>query len=79
MRTTRASLQAALFILLLVLIALPSCGWRRMAVERHQQSQQLRQLEIERRELELDCLKRKQADPVIDCTQFQRSDAPTKK
>jgi hypothetical protein len=43
-----------------------------MAVERHQQSQQMRQQEIERRQLELDCLKRKQADPAIDCAQFQR-------
>lgn len=43
-----------------------------MAVERHQQSQQLRQQEIERRQLELDCLKWQQADPAVDCSAFKR-------
>ncbi len=64
----RRAVWALVFVLLL-----PSCGWRRMAVERHQQSQQIRQQQIERQQLELDCLKRKEAAPEVDCAQYTRS------
>jgi len=64
-------------MLLLVLVTFPACGWRRMAVERHERSQQLRQLEIERRQLELNCLKQKEADPRVDCSQFHQPANPT--
>ncbi len=56
---------------MLLTMFLFSCGWRQMAIERHEQSMQLRQQEIERRQMELDCLKRKQADPAVDCSQFK--------
>ncbi len=55
----------------LVGLAASACGWRRMAVERHQQTQEIKRLEIERRQMELNCLKRKEADPRVDCSQFQ--------
>jgi hypothetical protein len=72
MRATEAALRVMGIAALLLLLTLPACGWRRMAVERHEQSQRIREQEIERRQLELDCLKRKQANPTIDCSQFQQ-------
>ena len=53
------------------------CGYNRVE-ERHEKSMQLRQQEIERRQLELDCLKRKQADTAIDCSQFKELGGPNK-
>jgi hypothetical protein len=76
MREMRTGLQAIGIMSLLVLFMLPACGWRRMAVERHQQTQRIKELDIERRELELKCLRRKEADPRVDCSQFQQSAAP---
>ena len=66
---------ATLFIL--VVTSLCGCTGHR-AEERHQKSMELRQQEIERRQLELDCLKRKQADPAIDCSQFHELGGPAK-
>jgi hypothetical protein len=69
-----------LFITLFILsgIALSGCYGYNRAEERHEKSMQLRQQEIERRQLELDCLKRKQADPAIDCAQFHELGGPNK-
>lgn len=75
---TRTSLQALVVVFTLLLVTLPACGWRRMAHERHEQSQRMREQEIQRRELELNCLKRKEADPKLDCSQFQRVAPPAK-
>jgi hypothetical protein len=76
MRETKVPLRVFIILSLLAVLSLSSCGWRRMAVERHQQTQEIKRLEIERRQLELDCLKRKQAEPLVDCSQFQQSANP---
>ncbi len=79
MQETRTVLRSVPIIFILILVTLPACGWRRVAVERHEQGQRIREQEIQRRELELDCLRRKQADPAIDCSQFQRPLTPLAK
>jgi hypothetical protein len=76
MRETRTTLRIVVVVFLLGLVTLPACGWRRLAIERHQKTQEIKDLEIQRRQLELDCLRRKEADPRVDCSQFQQSAAP---
>src|SRR5512139_3080721 len=77
MRKTGTALRVIGIVSLFVLVTLPACGSRRMAVERHQQTQRIKALDIERRELELKCLRRNDADARVDCSQFQRSANPT--
>ncbi len=61
------------FVMLVLCLAilLPSCGWRRIAVERHQQTQEIKRLEIERRQAELSCLKRAEIGERVDCSQYR--------
>jgi hypothetical protein len=77
MRKAKVPLRSIATLFILVVASLSGCCGHR-AEERHEKSMQLRQQEIERRQLELDCLKRKQADPAIDCAQFHELGGPNK-
>ena len=77
MPKTKESLCIFVTLFILIGISLSGCSGYRTE-ERHEKSMQLRQQEIERRQLELDCLKRKQADPAIDCSQFHELGGPNK-
>ena len=78
MPKTKESLCSFITLFLLSGVFLSGCCGYNRAEERHEKSMQLRQQEIERRQLELDCLKRKQADPAIDCSQFHELGGPNK-
>ena len=79
MPKAKVPLRIIVTILILVVTSLSGCtGPGHRAEERHQKSMELQQQEIERRQLELDCLKRKQADPAIDCSQFHELGGPSK-
>ena len=82
MRTAKVPLHILVTLILLSMIALSGCmGHKSLGErleERHQKDMQLRQQEIERRQLELDCLKRKQADPAVDCSQFHEFRSPAR-
>ena len=77
MPKTKVPLRIIVTLFILVVTSLYGCTGHR-AEERHQKSMELRQQEIERRQIELDCLRRKQADPAIDCSQFHELGGPTK-
>jgi hypothetical protein len=77
MLNVKVPLRIIVTLFILVATSLSGCTGHR-AEERHQKSMELRQQEIERRQLELYCLKRRQADPVIDCSQFHELGGPSK-
>ena len=71
MRKASVHLRVVAIIFLLFLVALPACGWRRVAIERHQSTEEIKRLEIQRRQMELDCLRRSETDPTVNCSQYQ--------
>ena len=77
MPRVKVPLRIIVTLFILVATSLSGCTGHR-AEERHQKSMELRQQEIERRQIELDCLKRKQADPAIDCSHFHELGGPSK-
>jgi hypothetical protein len=77
MPKVKAPLRIIVTLFILVVTSLSGCTGHR-AEERHQKSMELRQQEIQRRQIELDCLKRKQTDPAIDCSHFHDLGGPSK-